>query len=80
MLVLVRRRCQARWVFHDLTTFVPYDEEIAASRGVTAHHGPATGAGAGAGAGVLGDTAAEGLLTKVGVGHVLASVTEKATN
>ena len=27
---------------------MPYDEEIAASRGVTALHGPATGAGAGA--------------------------------
>ena len=74
--MLVRRRCQARWVFHDLTTFVPYDEEIAASRGVTALHGSATGAGAG----VLGDAAAEGLLTKVGVGHMLASITENATN
>ena len=44
VLVLVRRRYQARWVFHDLTScFVPYDEEIAASPDVTALHGPATG-------------------------------------
>jgi origin recognition complex subunit 2 len=64
------------WVFHDLTTFVPYDEEIAASRDATALPGPATGAGAGG----LGDAGAgaEGPLTEVAVGHVLASVTEKA--
>ena len=64
------------WVFHDLTTFVTYDEEIAASRDATALPGPVAGAGAGglgnAGAG------AEGPLTEVAVGHVLASVTEKA--
>ena len=36
MLVLERRRYQARWVLHDLTSFVPYDEEIAASPDVTA--------------------------------------------
>ena len=62
------------WVFHDLTTFVPYDEEIGAARDVTALPGP--GHGPGAGAGGLGG--AGGLLTEVAVGHVLASVTEKA--
>lgn len=65
------------WVFHDLTTFVPYDDEIAASRDVTALPGPAAGS---VGAGGLGDAAAgaEGPLTEVAVRHVLASVTEKA--
>ena len=57
------------WVFHDLTTFVPYDEEIAASRDVAALPGPATGAGAGVGG--LGDASAEGPLTEVAVGHVV---------
>src|SRR5258706_11074511 len=33
------------WVFHDLTTFVPYDEKIATSRDVTSLPGPAAGAG-----------------------------------
>ena len=66
------------WVFHDLTTCIPYDEEIAASRDVTALPGPVSGASAGAGAGGLGDVGAGGPLTEVAVGHVLASVTEKA--
>ena len=58
------------WVFHDLTIFMPYDEEVAASRDVTALPGPAAGAGAGG----LG---AEGPLTDVAAAHVPASVTEK---
>lgn len=62
------------WVFHDLTTFVPYDEEIGAARDVTALPGP--GAGAGSGAGGVGGGG--GPLTEVAVGHVLASVTAKA--
>jgi origin recognition complex subunit 2 len=62
------------WVFHDLTTFVPYDDEIAASRDVTALPGPASGAGGLGGA----RAGAGGPLTEVAVGHVLASVTEKA--
>ncbi len=62
-------------MFHDLTTFVPYDEEIAASRDVTALPGPAAGASVSAGAG--GEAGAEGPLMEVAVGHVLASVTEK---
>ena len=60
------------WVFHDLTTFVPYDEEIGAARDATALPGPVASAGAGGLAG------AGGPLTEVAVGHVLASVTEKA--
>ena len=63
------------WVFHDLTTFVPYDEEIAASRDATALPGPATTA---RGAGGLGGGGDGGPLTEVAVKHVLASVTEKA--
>jgi origin recognition complex subunit 2 len=59
------------WVFHDLTTFVCYDEEISAARDVTALPGPAQAAGAGGFGGA-------GPLAEVAVAHVLASVTEKA--
>jgi len=58
-------------VFHDLTTFVP-----------TTRRSPRREASllswSAVGAGSWGDGGAEGPLTEVAVGHVLASVTEKA--
>lgn len=57
------------WLFHDLTTFSPYFNEIA-SRDVTALPSQNQGSNATAGAGQA--------LTEPAMSHILASVTEKA--